>query len=90
MAHNLVHPGAGEADHRHVPAAVFTHPQVAALGRTEDELRAPRPPYVCATQAVGDIAYGWAMEDTTGICKLGPTPHRAAARRPPWGRTRRA
>ena len=25
---------------------------------------------MCATQAYGDTAYGWAMEDTTGVCKL--------------------
>ena len=71
VAHNLAHPESlREVDHRHVPAAVFTHPQIASVGLTEDEVRAQRVPYVCATQAYGDTAYGWAMEDTTGICKL--------------------
>jgi mycothione reductase len=71
VAHNLAHPESlREVDHRHVPAAVFTHPQIASVGWTEDEVRAQRIPYACATQAYGDTAYGWAMEDTTGICKL--------------------
>jgi mycothione reductase len=71
VAHNLVHPESlREVDHRFVPAAVFTHPQIASVGCTEDQARARRVPYICATQAYGDTAYGWAMEDTTGICKL--------------------
>ena len=56
--------------HRYVPAAVFTYRQIASVGSTEDQVRAQRVPYICATQAYGDTAYGWAMEDTTGICKL--------------------
>ena len=71
VAHNLVHPESlREVDHRYVPAAVFTYPQIASVGSTEDQVRAQRVPYICATQAYGDTAYGWAMEDTTGICKL--------------------
>ena len=57
-------------DHRYVPSAVFTDPQIASVGSTEDQVRAQRVPYICAIQAYGDTAYGWAMEDTTGICKL--------------------
>ena len=35
--HNLVHPGRlREVDHRYVPAAVFTYPQIASVGSTED------------------------------------------------------
>jgi mycothione reductase len=71
LAHNLAHPeDLREFDHRFVPAAVFTDPQIASVGFTEDEVRAAGLHYVTATQAYGDTAYGWAMEDQHGICKL--------------------
>ncbi|MFC7489925.1 MULTISPECIES: mycothione reductase [unclassified Knoellia] len=56
-----------DADHRFVPHAVFGHPQVAAFGPTGAELDESGTPYVAKTQAFGDTAYGWALEDTTGI-----------------------
>ncbi|MBV9822689.1 MAG: mycothione reductase, partial [Actinobacteria bacterium] len=64
-----------EFDHRYVPSAVFTDPQLASVGMTEDAVRAAGLDYVAATQFYGDTAYGWAMEDTTGICKLIADPH---------------
>jgi mycothione reductase len=71
VAHNLAHPDdLKEFDHRFVPSAVFTHPQIATVGLTEDEVRASGRDYVTAVQQYGDTAYGWAMEDTSGICKL--------------------
>ncbi|MEO7260893.1 MAG: mycothione reductase [Jatrophihabitantaceae bacterium] len=71
VAHNLAHPlQLREFDHRFVPSAVFTDPQIASVGLTEDEVRAAGLNYVTATQSYGDTAYGWAMEDQTGICKL--------------------
>jgi mycothione reductase len=71
VAHNLAHPeDLREFDHGVVPAAVFTHPQIASVGLTEEQVRAQARPYVAVTQEYGSTAYGWAMEDTTGICKL--------------------
>jgi mycothione reductase len=71
VAHNLEHPNdLREFDHRFVPSAIFTDPQIASVGNTEDELRAAGHPYVAVTQDYGSTAYGWAMEDTTGVCKL--------------------
>ncbi|MCW2538357.1 MAG: mycothione reductase [Frankiales bacterium] len=71
VAHNLVHPDDLRAfDHRYVPSAVFTHPQLAGVGLTEEEASAQGRNYVCAVQEYGSTAYGWAMEDTVGICKL--------------------
>ncbi|MFL6163449.1 MAG: mycothione reductase [Jatrophihabitantaceae bacterium] len=71
VAHNLVHPEDLRAfDQRYVPAAVFTSPQLASVGWTEQQVRALGRPYRCAVQNYGDTAYGWATEDTTGICKL--------------------
>ena len=87
VQHNLLHPDAPRrTDHRFVPSAVFTDPQIASVGRTEGQCRAMGLDYVVKIQEYGDIAYGWAMEDTTGFCKLDRRPeHRAAARRAPLG-----
>jgi mycothione reductase len=71
VAHNLAHPGdLRSSDHRYVPSAVFTSPQIASVGLTEEQLKAAGRSYVTTSQAYGDTAYGWAMEDTTGVCKV--------------------
>ncbi|BBY54381.1 mycothione reductase [Mycobacterium koreense] len=57
-------------DHRFVPAAVFTHPQIASVGLTENQARAQGFTVSVKVQNYGDVAYGWAMEDTAGIVKL--------------------
>ena len=70
-AHNILHPDkAIETDNRYVPWAVFSDPQVAAVGATEQELISWGTPYVSATQRYGDVAYGWAMEDEQHFVKL--------------------
>ncbi|HZY76165.1 MAG TPA: mycothione reductase [Jatrophihabitantaceae bacterium] len=71
VAHNLAHPDdLVESDHRFVPSAVFTHPQLAGVGMTEELARAAGRRYVTAVQGYGSTAYGWAMEDTHSVCKL--------------------
>jgi mycothione reductase len=71
VAHNLAHPDdLIAADHRFVPAAVFTHPQIAGVGLTEEQARADGVDFVSVTQPFGETAYGWAMEDSTSVCKL--------------------
>ena len=71
VQHNLLNPAAPiAADHRYVPHAVFTSPQVASVGMTEEEARERGIRYVTATQDYAGIAYGWAMEDTSGFAKL--------------------
>lgn len=71
VKHNLLHADAPiESDHRFVPHAVFSHPQIAAVGQTEEELERSGAPFRSYTQAFGDVAYGWALEDTTGLCKV--------------------
>ncbi|OBI95096.1 mycothione reductase [Mycobacterium alsense] len=57
-------------DHRFVPSAVFTDPQLASVGLTENQAVARGFDIKVAVQSYGDIAYGWAMEDTTGLVKL--------------------
>ncbi|GAA5160017.1 mycothione reductase [Pseudonocardia eucalypti] len=71
VAHNLANPGnRRKADHRYVPSAVFTRPQIAEVGLTEEECRERGLRHVTSVQEYGSVAYGWAMEDTTGFCKL--------------------
>jgi mycothione reductase len=71
VSHNLAHPDDPVAsDHRYVPAAVFTHPQLAYVGLTEEQAVARGVPYATAVQEYGGTAYGWAMEDTTSMVKL--------------------
>jgi len=57
-------------DHRFVPSAVFTEPQLATVGLTENQAVARGFDISVAVQDYGDVAYGWAMEDTTGVVKL--------------------
>lgn len=59
-----------QSDHRFVPSAVFTDPQIAMVGLTEIEAREQGFDVVVKTQKYGDTAYGWAMEDTVGMAKV--------------------
>jgi mycothione reductase len=71
VQHNLLHPDdLIEADHTHVPSAVFSNPQVASVGLTEEEARAQGRAFVIGRRDYGDTAYGWAMEDATGFAKV--------------------
>jgi mycothione reductase len=75
VQHNLLHDwddteSMAVTDHRFVPAAVFTDPQLAAVGLTENQAIARGFDISVAIQDYGGVAYGWAMEDTTGIVKL--------------------
>jgi mycothione reductase len=71
VQHNLLHPDAPlAADHRFVPHAVFSHPQIASVGLTEQRARELGVRHVTASQDYAGIAYGWAMEDTSGFAKL--------------------
>lgn len=58
------------SDHRYVPSAVFTDPQIACVGLTENQARAKGLDIKVKVQDFADVAYGWAMEDTTGIAKI--------------------
>lgn len=71
VRHNLLHPeDLQKLPHDHVPSAVFTNPQIATVGMTERQARQAGHNVTVKIQRYGDVAYGWAMEDTTGICKL--------------------
>ncbi|MFI5690233.1 mycothione reductase [Kribbella sp. NPDC051586] len=71
VKHNLLNPeNRIESDHRFVPHAVFSSPQLASVGLTEEEAKERGITYVAAVHRYSDIAYGWAMEDTTGFAKI--------------------
>lgn len=57
-------------DHRFVPAAVFTDPQIADVGMTEEQAREAGLDITVKLQNYCDVAYGWAMEDDEGFCKV--------------------
>ena len=75
VRHNLSNPhDLRTYDERPAPHAVFGHPQIGAVGLTEREAQERRDStgsqYCVITHPYGDAAYGWAMEDTSGFCKL--------------------
>ncbi|KQU02796.1 mycothione reductase [Rhodococcus sp. Leaf7] len=57
-------------DHRYVPSAVFTDPMIAEVGLTEQEARDQGYDVAVKVQKYADVAYGWAMEDDEGLCKI--------------------
>lgn len=71
VSHNLVHPDRpARIDQRVVPHAVFSHPEVGSVGEREVDLRARRHPYRVGRCDYAGVAYGWALEDTTGFAKV--------------------
>ncbi|MFW6187899.1 MAG: mycothione reductase [Actinomycetota bacterium] len=75
VQHNLLHPEDLRAtDHRFVPSAVFTSPQIASVGMSQAEAEQWAVEHgteiTVKVQDYGSTAYGWAMEDHTGLCKL--------------------
>ncbi|WP_030716614.1 mycothione reductase [Streptomyces sp. NRRL F-2580] len=71
VAHNLLHADdLVRTSHEAVPAAVFTRPQIAQVGRTERECREEGLDYAVSVRRFSDSAYGWALEDGTGFCKV--------------------
>jgi MFS family permease len=69
-AHNLAFPDDLRSyPHDWVPSAVFTAPQIATVGARAQDLSHERP-YVEAIQEYADVAYGWALQDSVGFCKL--------------------
>ncbi|MFC7402136.1 mycothione reductase [Citricoccus sp. GCM10030269] len=73
VSHNLEHPEDLRANTLGpVPSAVFTRPQIASAGLTEAEAEEKygRDRISVKVQGYGDVAYGWAMEDNEGLCKV--------------------
>ncbi len=71
VRHNLLHPESPRhVDQRFVPHAVFTSPQIAAVGLTEHQAEMHGRPFVTTVHEYASTAYGWALEDTTSCAKV--------------------
>lgn len=71
VRHNLLNPTSRiTSDHRFVPAAVFTDPQIATVGLTEEQAIHQGVSYVSKVQKYSDIAAGWAREDDSHFLKV--------------------
>ena len=71
VQHNLLHPDdLISSDHRFVPSAVFTSPQIASVGLTSQQAREEGIGHLTAVERYADVAYGWAMEDHHHFVKL--------------------
>jgi mycothione reductase len=71
VQHNLLHPDDLQPlDPRPAPHAVFGSPQVGAVGMTQAQAEASGRDFATISHPYGGAAYGWALEDTTGFCKL--------------------
>ena len=71
VQHNLLHPDdLISSDHRFIPSAVFTSPQIASVGLTAQQAREEGVGHLTASERYADVAYGWAMEDHDHFVKL--------------------
>ena len=73
VQHNLLHPDdLMLSDHSHVPYAVFSSPQVAAVGLTERDARTQGIDLAVATTEFSSTAWGWALHDdeSGNFCKI--------------------
>ena len=68
---NIAHPDEPRiVDHKAVPAAVFSNPQVASVGLTEREAMTDDRNYVVGRRDYAGTAYGWALADETSFAKV--------------------
>ena len=71
IRHNLVHPDdLHPLERRPAPHAVFSSPQIGAVGLTEAEAVLAGVPFVTVVHPYADAAYGWALEDRSSFVKL--------------------
>jgi mycothione reductase len=68
---NIAHPDdLRSVDHSAVPSAVFSTPQVAAVGLTEEQAIADGRDVVVGRRDYGGTAFGWALVDETSFAKV--------------------
>ena len=71
VKHNLLHPDRlRSVSHDHVPSAVFAEPQIGSVGMTEEQCRDSHPDYLVGRTNYSEVAYGWAMREEDGFCKV--------------------
>jgi len=68
---NIAHPDdLDRVDYSAVPAAVFSNPQVASVGLTEEQAVAQGLEFVVGRRDYGGTAFGWALADETSFAKV--------------------
>jgi mycothione reductase len=68
---NIAHPDdQRKVNHKAVPAAVFSNPQVASVGLTEREAARAGMSFVVGRRDYAGTAYGWALVDETSFAKV--------------------
>lgn len=68
---NIAHPDdLRRQSYKAVPSAVFSSPQVATVGLTEQEATKQGRSFTVGRRDYGGTAYGWAMADDTGFAKV--------------------
>jgi mycothione reductase len=68
---NIAHPGdIHHQSYKAVPSAVFSNPQVATVGLTEEQATEQGLPFVVGIREYAGTAYGWALVDTTSFAKV--------------------
>lgn len=68
---NIAHPNdVRHQSYKAVPGAVFSNPQVASVGLTEQEAVAQGLPFKVGKRDYAGTAYGWAMVDETSFAKV--------------------
>jgi dihydrolipoamide dehydrogenase len=67
---NIVRGERREMDYSFMPHAIFSSPQVAALGKTEEELRGEGAPFVSGKAGFGNRVAGRIVEDYSGFVKV--------------------
>ncbi|WP_406841622.1 mycothione reductase (plasmid) [Streptomyces sp. AHU1] len=71
VRHNMLHPqDLRTLSNRVAPHAVFTNPQIASVGLTEQEARRRGTEFLVSVRNYSETAYGWALEDTTSFVKV--------------------
>jgi mycothione reductase len=68
---NIAHPDdRRRQSYKAVPSAVFSNPQVATVGLTEDAARREGRSFRVGRRDYAGTAYGWAMADESGFAKV--------------------
>ncbi len=68
---NIAHPDQPRRQsYRAVPGAVFTHPQIASVGLTEQAAEAQGLDYSVGHRDYSGTAYGWALADESSFAKV--------------------
>jgi dihydrolipoamide dehydrogenase len=67
---NLLHEHKVAVDYKAMPHAIFTGPQIAGVGKTEQQLNSEGTHYMVGRYNYIDTAKGQALEDLTGVAKI--------------------